>query len=253
MISKAQIKLIRSLEQKKHRNKNKLFVVEGRKSIIETIASQRFVVKNLYLLPKAVRELQQTIREVPLYTEVSETELNKISCLSTPDFGVALLHISEENLIYNLQEQPIQLVLDGIRDPGNLGTIIRLCDWFGVRQILCSHDTTDCFSPKVIQSTMGSFSRVNVCYVELKDSLCGLSDNTSVFGLNLRGKPIHQITPKSPLYLVVGSESNGISKEVQNLLTAHITIQRDQSSQTESLNAAMATSIALYHFTMPSL
>ena len=149
--------------------------------------------------------------------------------------------------IKKFDDQGLIIALDGINDPGNLGTIIRLCDWFGVRQILCSKDSVDCYNPKVVQATMGSLARVSVFYVELKSILT--STKLPVYGAIMNGKNVHETALEQEGILVLGNEANGLSKEVEEVVTHKITIPRFGAiQQTESLNVATAAAILLNEF-----
>jgi RNA methyltransferase, TrmH family len=168
MISKNTISLIRSLGQKKFRHLNMLFIAEGKKIIVETLREKKYSVHKLFLTENALRELQPMFQNTIDAQIISDEELRKISFLTEPDFGLAILECKETPNQISIKGEKLTLVLDGIRDPGNLGTIVRIADWFGIRNIVCSEDTTDFYSPKVVQSSMGSFNRVNLFYTELK-------------------------------------------------------------------------------------
>lgn len=238
MISKGQIKLITSLEQKKARTKNGLFVVEGKKGIAEFLASD-YELERLY----SVEDLFDAAAEK---TEIiTESELKKISRLKTPQSALALFRIPEMTAP---QTAGLAVALDGIRDPGNLGTIIRLCDWFGVKSLLCSNDTVDCYNPKVVQASMGSLGRVQVNYLKLNDFLKENSKQ-QIFGAFLEGNNIYKTKLPDSGILVLGNEANGISPEVEQLVSQKISIpQFGNEANTESLNVATATAVLLSEF-----
>lgn len=238
MVSKNQIKLINSLHQKKFRQINKLFIAEGIKVIQELLDAQY--------------ELDQIYATVPLFKEVSENkktlisdvELKKISALTVPNNCLAVFKIPSEK-VFN--EKGLIVALDSIRDPGNLGTIIRICDWFGVEQIVCSQDTVDVYNPKVIQATMGSISRVNFIYTDLVSVL--QETKLPVFGTFMNGENIYKMDVPQEGIIVMGNEANGISKAIENTVKNKIAIPRFGALQkTESLNVATATAIILSEF-----
>ncbi len=238
MVSKNQIKLITSLEHKKFRQKNKLFIAEGVKVIQELLLSN-FELEHLYVTEPIFDELNQDA-----ITVISENDLKKISCLSTPNNCLALFKIPKEKKITN---DGLILALDDIRDPGNLGTIIRLCDWFGVGQIVCSEQSVDVFNPKVVQATMGSLARVNVTYVNLPLFLS--ASNQTVFGTFMNGENVYQKQLPPNGILVLGNEANGISKEVEKCISQRLAIPRfGKVKKTESLNVATAAAVFLSEF-----
>lgn len=239
MFSKSQIKLIRSLSQKKYRHKHKLFIVEGKKAVNELLES------NLKLHFLFTTENVFNVEEDKLYV-VSEAELKKVSQLSTPQKALAVFHIPE---VRPLKEEGLLLALDGVQDPGNLGTIIRMCDWFGLDQLICSEGTVDCFNPKVVQATMGSIGRVQVNYLNLPPFLNRIKMKLPVYGAFLQGSDVYQAALPSEGLLVMGNEANGISPEVEAEILKKLSIPRfGKSKETESLNVATATAIFLSEF-----
>ena len=237
MLSKNQLKLITSLHQKKYRIRHGLFVVEGIKVITEFLNSS-FKVVDLYCT--------EVIDDFKMYDyrQISEIELKKISSLKTPNKVLGIFEIPSTT---NIKSEGLILALDGIKDPGNLGTIIRLCDWFGIEQIVCSKETVDCYNSKVVQSTMGSLTRVSLAYTDLISFL--EVTNVPVYGALLEGENIYKSALKNDAILVIGNESNGISEEVCKLISHQITIPRfGKLQQAESLNAATATAIILSEF-----
>ena len=233
MLSKNQQKIIQKLQQKKYRNELGLFVVEGKKGILEFVQAG-FKVEAIF----ATSLFSEQLNKLPL-TLISKEELSKISMLKNPDEGVAIFHQPKRKGI--LQEGVI-LALDNIQDPGNLGTLIRLCDWFGIETLLCSEQTVDCYNPKVVQASMGSLSRVEVHYLPLEGFLvtCALP----VYVATLEGENLYTTTFPEDCVIVLGNEANGVSPEVAALANGAITIPRfGKLQQAESLNVAMAGAI----------
>jgi TrmH family RNA methyltransferase len=238
MLSKNQIKLISGLHQKKHRFANQLFFAEGVK-VIQELVKSNFELEHLYTTKDDFNEIATNKRSI-----ISENELNKISALATPNTCLAVFKIPSESKII---ESGLVLALDSIRDPGNMGTILRLCDWFGIQQLVCSKETVDIYNPKVVQATMGSIARVNVNYIDLNDFI----SNTSlpVFGTFMDGENIYKMNLPQEGIIVMGNEANGISESIENLITKRLTIPRFGDLQiTESLNVATATAIILSEF-----
>ncbi|WP_179374937.1 TrmH family RNA methyltransferase [Winogradskyella wichelsiae] len=237
MLSKNQIKLIKSLSQKKGRQQNRLFIVEGIKGISEFLKSD-YTLKHLYTT--------QSLFEAPqrLISEISEADLKKITALKNPNTALAIFEIPEQ---ISAQEKGLIVALDDVRDPGNLGTIIRLCDWYGIKNLICSYNTVDCYNSKVVQATMGSLTRVNVQYVDLPNYLG--SCKTDVFGTFLNGENIYTTTLPTEGLIVLGNEANGISEAIEAKVGRKITIpQFGTVKATESLNVANATAILLSEF-----
>ncbi|KAF2515935.1 TrmH family RNA methyltransferase [Flavobacterium foetidum] len=238
MVSKNQIKLISSLHQKKHRFANQLFFAEGVK-VIQELLESNFELEQLFTTLNDFQEVKTSKRTI-----INDQELKKISALSTPNTCLAVFRMPAENKII---DSGLILALDDIRDPGNLGTILRLCDWFGIKQIICSKETVDIFNPKVVQATMGSIARVNVNYLDLKDFL----DKTQlpVFGTFMNGDTIYRSDLPQNGIIIMGNEANGISSEIEKTVTTRLTIPRfGELQKTESLNVATATAIILSEF-----
>lgn len=210
-------------------------MVEGNKTILE-LPNSNFKIKEIFSTdPKNL-----VCKDVDI-TQISDNELKKISFLRNPKDSVAVCEIPEA---LHHADKDFQLVLDGIQDPGNLGTIIRLADWFGIEQIICSEDTVDFYNPKVIQATMGSFTRVNIVYCNLVEYL-SKTQNINV-GTDMEGENIYQFEKPRKINLVLGNEGNGMRKETEDLLQKKISIPRFGASQsTESLNVSMAAGIIL--------
>ena len=235
MLSKNQVKLIQKLHHKKYRNELNLFIVEGKKSINEFLQAG--------YIPQLLIATEAFTTSVPqhLITPVSKDELRKVSTLQNPDEGLAVFQQPKHKGI--LQEGVI-VALDNVQDPGNLGTIIRLCDWFGVETLLCNTQTVDCYNPKVVQASMGSLTRVAVHYLNLAAFLTTTA--LPVYTMDLEGENLYTATFPKDCILILGNEANGISSEVRALSNEVITIPRfSQHQRTESLNVAMAGAIIL--------
>ena len=234
MVTKNQIKRIISLQQKKYRKESGLFFVEGKK-VIQELLDSKFTLEELFVT-------EPIFENIPQQTFISESDLKKISALTNPNNCLAVFRIPEPKKII---EKGIILALDKIRDPGNLGTIIRLCDWFGIQNLVCSEDTVDLYNPKVLQATMGSITRVNVSYVDLNEFLS--QTQLPIFGTFMNGTNIYKTQLPQDGIIVMGNEANGISTEIEQLITNKITIPRF-GNPTESLNVATATAIILSEF-----
>lgn len=235
MVVKSELKLIKSLQQKKYRNEYGLFVIEGKKTLEEVCGSTCKPYKILAVAPENLN-----IRDVEI-VQISTKELQQISSLKNPNGFLGVFHIPEPT--GQISSDWI-LALDGIQDPGNLGTIIRLCDWFGVTDIICSDETVDCYNPKVLQATMGSIARVTVHYTSLVSFLS--NTRLPVYGTFMDGVGISDVTLPKHGILVMGNEGKGISKEVVDRCTQKLTIPQFGHSTTESLNVASATAILLH-------
>ena len=237
MISRNQIKLIQSLSQKKHRQKHELFVVEGIKGVQEFLKSA-FVLHSLYTTDPTMYDASSDI------VEINDETLKKISTLKTPNKVVAVFKIPKPKAI---KDEGLVVALDAINDPGNLGTIIRLCDWFGIEELVCSFQTVDCYNTKVVQATMGSLTRVNINYVDLPEFLS--QTQLAIFGTYMDGDDLYKSTLPGSGVLVMGNEANGISDAVSKVVTTRLTIPRfGDLKSTESLNVATATAILLSEF-----
>ena len=246
MISKARIKWIKSLEMRKFRLQNNAFVAEGPKLVGELLpystplyiaATKEWLAQNARLLSK--------IKEVD---EVSQDELERASFLRTPQSVLAVMPIPERKLDNsNLQDQLV-LALDGVQDPGNLGTILRIADWFGIRQVLCNEGTADVFNPKCVQSCMGALARVEVYYCNLPEVL--IKVKALIYGTFLNGKDIYKEELSQNGIIIMGNEGNGISEEVSKLVNRRLLIPNypKGSPTTESLNVAVATGIVCAEF-----
>ena len=244
MISKGQIKIIKSLIQKKYRKQHRLFLVEGVKIINELLLSA-YKIRTIYGTEKWAGTLPDSLYQEhkEVIQLVSSSEIDQISLMETPNEVLALVEIPEARSI-DLKSE-LLLCLDGIRDPGNMGTIIRTADWFGLTDIICSEDCVDLYNPKVVQASMGSIFRVNVSYRSIKEFI----KENSRFNLYLstmKGEPVNIFHPELPALVVVGNESNGIRSELLELKGTKISIPG--FGKAESLNAAVATGIILNIF-----
>ncbi|MDE1191665.1 MAG: RNA methyltransferase [Arachidicoccus sp.] len=236
MISKNEIKYIQTLYHKKNRDAENVFIAEGTKLINELLQSD-FGIKQIY----ATKEWLNTNSNVSA-KEVSQNELEKISRLETPHQVLAIIHKKKEIEKEDYTNQ-ITLLLDGIQDPGNLGTIIRIADWFGIQKIIATKDTADCFNPKTVQSTMGSIFRVAVYYKDVPEFL---KENTiKVYGAMLNGKNIREHKPVKEGILIIGNESKGIRDNIKSFVEESLSIPA--FGKAESLNAAVAAGIILSH------
>jgi len=244
VLSKSHIKYIQSLHHKKFRDEEDAFIAEGEKVIMELLSSSKFICKQLIALPQWIHENEITVKKnyVGEITEAKDFELEKISALSTPNQVLAVFKKAKETAIPI--KGKITLLLDTIQDPGNLGTIIRIADWFGVSGIVCSVNSVDVYSPKVVQSTMGSIARVNIIYTDLKEWLLR-NKQVKIYAAALKGEYINAIKNIDEAIIIIGNESNGISDELLQIANKKITIPK--IGEAESLNAAVATGIILSH------
>ena len=234
MVSKNQIKLVKSLHQKKYRNLHNLFVAEGIKVVRELVNSD-FKVNTIFS-----SDAEINLGTTDIIEHVSEAELKKMSALTAPNKIIGVFEIPKTK---KPNFEGWVVVLDDIRDPGNLGTIISLCDWFGIEHLVCSSNTVDCYNPKTLQATMGSISRVNIGYTDLQTFLKNAP--VTVFGAFMEGDVVYGATVPKTGILVMGNEANGISEEVEALVTQKISIPQFGKSTAESLNVATATAILL--------
>ncbi|NDI97771.1 RNA methyltransferase [Flavobacterium sp. LaA7.5] len=238
MVSKNQIKLITGLQQKKYRKQHKLFIAEGVK-VVQELLNSNFELQELYTT-QSVFQGVTTTKIIP----VTDVELKKISMLTTPNTCIGVFKIPDEKQI---PEKGLIIALDDVRDPGNLGTIIRLCDWFGIEHLICSEQSVDVYNPKVVQATMGSIARVNVIYTSLEDYITNTA--LPVFGTFMDGENVYtQQLPQEGI-IVMGNEANGISETIAQKVTHKIAIPRfGKLQETESLNVATAAAVILSEF-----
>lgn len=232
-LSKAQVKWVRSLQQKKNRDAEGVFVAEG---------------------AKCINELRGAFELVLLASpdNASAIEIEQMSSLRTPQGQIAVFRKPTTDNRYPISQ--LMLALDGVQDPGNLGTIIRTCDWFGIHDILCSRDTADCYNPKVVQATMGALARVRIHYVDLHKALAELKDkHVAIYGTLLEGRNMYAegaIPNKKEGVIIMGNEGNGISEEVRGLVSHPLLIPSYPAGEatSESLNVGIATAIVLAEF-----
>lgn len=237
MPSKNEIKFIRGLSLKKNRNTQGLFVAEGKKLVLHLI--------KILGLPERCFALEATA-EIALEI-VSEADMRKLSTLATPPSMIAIF--KQPTFTNGLFSGPVTVVLDGIRDPGNLGTILRLCDWFGVTQVVCTPDCVDVYNEKVVQASMGSIATVQVIYAEREAIVATALEMTyPLFGADMNGENMYQFEWPERFGLVIGNEGAGLSIELKQALSDVISIPAAKSARAESLNAAMATGILLSQF-----
>lgn len=247
MLSKNQIKNLTALHHKKHREESQLFFVEGIKVVDELIKSQ-YSVKEIYALPKWIESNQGLIGKNKIdVTEIDENDLKKISVLNTPNEVFAVVHSKQFTPDISSLTKDLSLYLDGVRDPGNFGTIVRLAHWFGIKQVICSLDCVETFNPKVVQSSMGSIFHVPVSCASIND-VVDVSAGIRVFGAFLDGQNIYKTENFTSGLLVIGNESNGISPALVENITDRVFIPPASENHAESLNAAMATSIFLSEY-----
>lgn len=239
MISKAKLKFIKSLQIKKYRKQEQCFIVEGAKSVRELLLSD-FEVAVLIATPDFIQQLPPGASNAGELIEATLLELEGIGEFQTNDAALAIARM-KPNQPFSISPTEFALVLDDIRDPGNLGTMLRTADWFGISKVIASHETSDFYNSKVISASMGSFTRVAVFYTDLVEFLC--STKMQVFGTFLEGEEIHKVDFGEGGLIVIGNESRGISAEVARFITRKITIPR--YGHAESLNAAVATAIVL--------
>ena len=248
-MTKNDIKFIQSLKQTKFRKEKKMFVVEGNKLVSELLASD-FKVENVLVTETWLEKFPEMAASLKSYEIVNAKQMEQMSSMVTPPGIIATAHTSSYNITPKDAENEFILALDGINDPGNLGTMIRTADWFGINKIVCSHDCADAWQAKTIQSTMGSIFRIQIIETDLKDFLSKtqqLSNSaTPIYGALMEGENIFtkKIEKKNGV-IIIGSESHGIREDVLPLVTSPIHIPRGKGSQTESLNASVAAAIII--------
>lgn len=236
MLSRNEVKYIQSLRQKKNRGGERVFVAEGVKIVAELLQAG-FAIKKIYAIKDWIDQ-NSSVKNAIL---INDDELKKISNFETPNKVLAVIYQKEQYAIPGL-ENKITLVLDGIQDPGNLGTIIRTADWFGVENIIASNDTADIYNAKVVQATMGSIARINIFYTDLTSFLS--TQKILICGAALDGEDISNAKKLNECLLVIGNESKGIRNDIQPYIQKRISILK--TGNAESLNAAVATGIILW-------
>ena len=246
MFNKTHTKYIQSLHHKKFRDENDVFIAEGPKVVLELLESREFVCQQLFAIDDWLSNNEKLLLNYSgmQVFMVKDFELEKISLLTTPNNVLAIFKKKEHAAPVNIQGK-VTLVLDTIQDPGNLGTIIRTADWFGIENIICSAACADMYNPKVVQSTMGSLARVNIFYTSLEEWL-DENDTIKKYAAALNGKNINTLKSIKEAIIIIGNEGKGISDTVMNLVDEKITIPK--IGEAESLNAAVATGIILAAF-----
>lgn len=247
MISKALLKQISSYKQKKYRDKYRVFVVEGEKMTKEAIRSS-FEILCICATQQWLTENKDLTKGIQCH-EVSQIELEKISNLTTPDKVLTVLKQRENSQPKDVSKE-LTLVLDRIKNPGNLGTIIRLALWFGVKNIICSNQTVDHYNPKVIQASMGAIFYANICYCNIEEFFNGLPQKLDIYATVVKdGKNIYEKRLNPHGIVVIGNESCGVSEEILQKVNHKITIPSfGNKNEVESLNVSMATAIILSEF-----
>ena len=247
MISKNQFKFIRQLDQKKYRRREGLFVAEGTKVVGDLLL--RYQPHSLFATAEWLAANHSVLSPSLAITEVSSDELQRISFQQHPQQVLALFPIPDHAASTAFQPSALSLALDGVQDPGNLGTIIRIADWFGIKTIYCSEDTVDAWNPKVVQATMGSIARINLIYIDLPELLDTLPDSFPVYGTLLDGEDIYQQPLSENGLIIMGNEGNGISEAVRIRINHRLLIPSfSQGDTAESLNVAIATAITCSEF-----
>jgi len=241
MLSKAQIKLIRSLHNKKFREETGMFIAEG-KRLVEDIAASSIKIEHIYATTRYNGDLK--------HISITEDDLAEISALTAPQAIIALCRVPEVTGKLPDLKESMAIALDDIRDPGNLGTIIRIADWFGITNIFCSDESVEAYNPKTVQATMGSIARVNLFYVDLKEVLARYkNEGVPIYGAMLDGNNVYNEALTHNGILVIGNEANGISEGVARCVTNSVCIPSYAVQQgPESLNAAVAAAVLCAEF-----
>lgn len=242
MLVKSKVKYIQTLGQKQFREQEGLFIAEGPKLVLELLLSGTAKIQELFALADWINENKKQLAKTKV-TEITEKELERISQLKTPNKVLAIVQQFDNSATIDTKDK-ISLVLDNVQDPGNLGTIIRTADWFGIEQIICSPDTADVYNSKVVQATMGSIARVRVFYTDLGKWLAEQKE-VPIYAAVLGGEDVAAMKKIQDGIIIIGNESKGISDEILRLADVKITIP--QKGKAESLNAAVATGIILSH------
>ncbi|MFD2515749.1 TrmH family RNA methyltransferase [Pontibacter locisalis] len=244
MLSKAVVKYIKSLQVKKYRNQHQAFVVEGAKSVLELLHSD-FEVQHLFITETFYNEHTDTLRKGFNYEIVKEEELVQAGTFSSNNAGLAVAGMRRLPQL-KLKAHELVIALDDIRDPGNLGTIIRIADWYGIDKVICSETCADFYNPKVISASMGSFTRIGVYYLDLPAWLKEQTNTRKIYGASLAGENLHAMPLKPEGIVVLGNEANGIRPEVAKQVNQLIKIPA--FGKAESLNVATATAIIIDNF-----
>ncbi len=240
---------VKSLDERKTRRKEGAFKAEGTKCVTDTLG--HFTLRNLFATADWLDAHREALKglDADRIIEAARRDIVRMSSLVTPPDVIAVYDIPERSLDAAKARNELVIALDTIQDPGNLGTIIRVADWYGVHEILCSNETADCFAPKVIQSTMGSISRVRLHYGDLREMIKAVNPE-AVYGTFLDGESITNASLKQTGIIVIGNEGKGISQEIESVVTERLLIPSYPEGQEtgESLNAAIATAITLAKF-----
>lgn len=253
VINKQQIKFVRSLRQRKMRDESGMFIAEGLKSVNEAIECFAESIEVIYI--SSNNRNNDKLKHIPdniAIIEISENDFLKISSFKTPQGFLALIRKPEDIIPKVETLNDLTIVLDNVNDPGNLGTIIRLADWLGINQIICSRDTVDCYNPKVVQASMGAVLRIGVHYTDLSEFVNKIKVQTKlhVYSTSLNGENLYQTKLSQPAVLIFGNEANGISKEILNLVDKSLLVPSysNNSESSESLNVSIAAAIVLSEF-----
>ena len=251
MLSKNKIKHINSLKIGKFRRIFNQFLLEGKKSVLDLLNSD-FEIIEIFACDNWINDNCELLKRENIDVQkVTEKELTRISTQKTPNEVLAIVKIPQDKLIPNDVFFGLCIVLDEIKDPGNLGTIIRTADWFGIENIICSENSVDVYNPKVVQATMGSITKVNVYYTQLIEFLSSKPKEIKIFGAVLEGESIYKKQLAENALILIGNESQGISKELLPLIDEKISIPegvKNFPSNAESLNASIATAIICSEF-----
>ncbi|MCO4291503.1 RNA methyltransferase [Solitalea sp. MAHUQ-68] len=244
MISKSQLSFVKSLHNKKYRDEHGLFIVEGVKMVNELFESS-YRIKSVFTTENYLKNLTN-INRIDKKTEVnvvSETELQKISCLHTPNEVLALVEVPKDFKTNTWNKDDVEgkwtIMLDDVQDPGNMGTIIRIADWFGIKTLITSINSVEAYNPKVIQSTMGSIFRVNVLRVDIEEVIKQVE--VPIYGALLEGEDLYKAEFNEPGIILMGNESKGVSEKIRKYITAPLSIP--SFGKAESLNVGIATAI----------
>ena len=253
MLSKSNIKLINQLKLKIYREEHGLFVSEGTINTLDFLKSN-IITSKLYATKEWVDKFSKELVDIEFHC-VDLKEMKKISALKSPSDVLGVFEIPERPKDISADANNFSLMLDEIKDPGNLGTIIRTADWFGIDRIYCSKNTVDSFNPKVVQASMGSLSRVKIIYVDLQPFISNLSDSVPIYGAVMNGEPLSNKKTTKPGIILIGSEAHGISMELQEYITSKVTIpmlSKNKINSPDSLNASVACAVICYALTINS-
>lgn len=246
-LSKTKLKYLKSLQLKKFRQKYNNFVVEGDKIARELIYSDTYEIESLYAIDSWINTYQKELETMAIpYFNISITDLKRISSLTTPNKVFIVMKQRNSTIDQSILKTQLSLYLDAIQDPGNLGTILRIANWFGIKQVFCSPDCVDIYNPKVVQASMGAFLRVAHDYIALEELVANQA--VTIYGAVLNGNNIYETPLKKDGLIVIGNEGKGIRNAYRSLLDYAITIPSYGESGSESLNAAVATGIVCAAF-----